>query len=99
MSSRLEVDTVEPDTKTDVRPVVDSMVAWAHTSTSLESLVPAAEEPPQLGLDPGVTKQIPTARVLVLRPVRDPRLATMLHTASAVPVVGPPVQEFAGPLH
>jgi hypothetical protein len=54
------VETVVPDTKIDVRPVVDCIAAWAHTSTSSESLVPVAEVPPQLGVAPGVTKQIPT---------------------------------------
>jgi hypothetical protein len=98
MSRRLEVETFVPDTKIDVRPVVDSITAWAHTSTSLESLKPVAELPLQLGFDPGVTKQIPTERVLELIPVSDPSEATTLQTASAVATVGPPVQE-ADPLY
>jgi hypothetical protein len=98
MSNRLEVETVEPDTKTDVRPVVDSIAALAHTSTSWVSLVPVAEDPLQLGDDPGVTKQIPMERVLVLIPESDPREATTLHTASAVAAVGPPLHD-ADPLY
>jgi hypothetical protein len=93
MSCRLEVETVEPDTKTDVSPVVDCIVAWAQISTSSLTLLPGREVvPPQLGVAAGATKQIPTASVFELRPSRFPREATTLQTALAVAGLGPPVQ-------
>jgi len=96
MSCRLVVETVEPDTKTAVRPVVDCMVAWAQISTSSATLLPGAEVPLQLGVAAGATKQIPTDSVLELRPSRFPREATTLQTALAVAAVGPPVHEDDG---